>query len=165
MTGTLVGLMMDYKDNKPIINLKIDKNELEHIMSLKDKKLEIKEYKEKRSLNSNSYLWKLVTEIGNVMNLDKEEVYLSMLKKYGQAEVISILSTINIKPYLKYFEEFGESLLNGKLFKHYKVYMGSSEMDSKQMSILLNGVVEEAKEQGIPTLEDLEIKRMCDKWK
>ena len=36
----------------------------------KNKKYEIKEYKEKRSLNSNSYAWKLITELGNVLRID-----------------------------------------------------------------------------------------------
>ena len=48
----------------------------------KDKEYEIKEYKQKRSLNANAYAWKLITEIGNVVRKSKEEVYLQMLKKY-----------------------------------------------------------------------------------
>ena len=57
----------------------------------KDKNFTIKEYKEKRSLDQNSYAWKLITEIGNVLRKSKEEVYLQMLKDYGQSEVVSIL--------------------------------------------------------------------------
>ena len=130
----------------------------------KTKEYEIKEYKEKRSLNSNAYLWTLCNEIADILNTSKEEVYLKMLKRYGKSEVISILADIQIKQYLKYYEEFGETLLNGKLFKHYKVFMGSSEMNTKEMSVLLNGIVSEAKEMGIETLEDKKINSMIERW-
>ena len=130
----------------------------------KEKQYEIKEYKEKRSLNSNNYAWKLITEIANVMRLSKEEVYLEMLKAYGQSEMVSVLAEIDVSKYFKYYSEAGESILNGKKFKHYKVYMGSSEMDTRQMSILIDGIVQEAKQLGIETLTPAEISRLKEEW-
>lgn len=58
----------------------------------KEKLYEIKEYKKKRSLNSNAYLWVLCTEIANIMTLSKEEVYVKMLEDYG----VSILVPLTI---------------------------------------------------------------------
>lgn len=130
----------------------------------KEKQYEIKEYKEKRSLNSNNYAWKLITEIANVMRLSKEEVYLEMLKAYGQSQMVSVLAEIDVSKYFKYYSEAGESILNGKKFKHYKVYMGSSEMDTRQMSILIDGIVQEAKQLGIETLTPAEISRLKEEW-
>ena len=89
----------------------------------KDKRFDIKEHKEKRSLNANNYAWKLITEIANVLRKSKEEVYLEMLKSYGQCEMISIVSSIDVKGYFKYYEEAGRSFLNGKEFTHYKIYI------------------------------------------
>ena len=85
----------------------------------KEKKFEIKEYKKKRSLNANNYFWELTTELANVMRMDKEEMYFKLLQKYGQSEMVSVIADINVKPYLKYYSEAGESILNGKTFKHY----------------------------------------------
>ena len=130
----------------------------------KEKQYEIKEYKEKRSLNSNNYAWKLITEIANVMRLNKEEVYLEMLKAYGQSQMVSVLAEIDVSKYFKYYSEAGESILNGKKFKHYKIFMGSSEMDKKQMSILIDGIVQEAKQLGIETLTPSEISRLKEEW-
>lgn len=130
----------------------------------KTKKYEVKEYKEKRSLNSNNYAWKLITEIANVMRISKEEVYLEMLKAYGQSQMVSVLAEIDVSKYFKYYSEAGESILNGKKFKHYKVYMGSSEMDTRQMSILIDGIVQEAKQLGIETLTPAEISRLKEEW-
>ena len=126
--------------------------------------VKIDKHREKRSLNANAYLWKLVTEIGNVLNKSKEEVYLQMLIDYGQSEMVSILSEIDVKGYFKYYKLAETSLLNGKEFNHYKIYKGSSEYDTKEMSILLNGVVQEAKNLGIKTKDDIELERLVEEW-
>lgn len=126
--------------------------------------VKINKHREKRSLNANAYLWKLVTEIGNILNKSKEEVYLQMLIDYGQSEMVSILSEIDVKGYFKYYKLAGTSILNGKEFNHYKIYKGSSEYDTKEMSILLNGVVQEAKNLGIKTKDDIELERLLEEW-
>ena len=54
--------------------------------------------------------------------------------------------------------------LNGKTFKHYKVYMGSSEMDTKQMSILIDGIVQEAKQLDIETMKPAELSKLKEEW-
>ena len=127
--------------------------------------VKIDKHREKRSLNANAYLWKLVTEIGNILNKSKEEVYLQMLIDYGQSEMVSILSEIDVKGYFKYYKLAGTSILNGKEFNHYKIYKGSSEYNTKEMSILLNGVVQEAKNLGIKTKDDIELERLVEEWK
>lgn len=126
--------------------------------------VKITKHREKRSLNANSYLWKLVTEIGNALSKSKEKVYLQMLIDYGQSEMVSILSEIDVKGYFKYYKLAGTSILNGKEFNHYKIYKGSSEYDTKEMSILLNGVVQEAKNLGIKTKDDIELERLIKEW-
>lgn len=126
--------------------------------------VKIDKHREKRSLNANAYLWKLVIEIGNVLNKSKEEVYLQMLIDYGQSEMVSILSEIDVKGYFKYYKLAGTSILNDKEFNHYKIYKGSSEYDTKEMSILLNGVVQEAKNLGIKTKDDIELERLVEEW-
>jgi hypothetical protein len=130
----------------------------------KDKKFTIKEYKEKRSLDQNAYAWKLITEIGNVLRKSKEEVYLQMLKDYGQSEIVSILSSINPKGYFKYYEEVGKGTVNNKEFTHYKIFKGSSEFDSKEASIFIDGIVQEAKQLGIETLTPDKIAELKSLW-
>ena len=126
--------------------------------------VKIDKHREKRSLNANAYLWKLVTEIGDILNKSKEEVYLQMLIDYGQSEMVSILSEIDVKGYFKYYKLAGTSILNGKEFNHYKIYKGSSEYDTKEMSILLNGVVQETKNLGVKTKDDIELERLVEEW-
>lgn len=126
----------------------------------REKVFEVREYKQKRSLTQNAYFWVLVNEIANVTRQSKDEIHLQMLKEYGQNEVFSIRSDIDVSRYLKYYEEIGKGKVNGKEFTHYRVFKGSSEMDSREMAILLDGVVQEAEQLGIPTLTPAEIARL-----
>ncbi len=139
-------------------------NELLNNEKLKVAKIDNK--KKKRSLNANSYAWLIITEIANKLRISKEEVYLQMLKRYGQSSVISIVSEavpVFMKS-VKYAEEFGKGTINGKEFTHIKVYMGSSEMDTKEMAILIDGIVSEATELKIPTMTPTEIERIKEQW-
>lgn len=169
LSGTIKDLSLDFLTGKPVLQLLV--NERQPAMACFDElhgceKLSIKidRYREKRSLNANNYCWKLLTEIGNVTRQSKDDVYFLMLKRYGQSEMISVLAHIPIREYVKYCEEAGESSLNGKLFKHYRVYKGSSEFDTKEMSIFIDGVVSEAKELGVQTETPEQIAKLKSLW-
>lgn len=126
--------------------------------------VKVDKYREKRSLNANAYAWLLIGKIGDATRLSKEEVYFQMLKDYGQSDLVSVLAHIPVEHYFKYYQEAGESVLNGKLFKHYRVYKGSSEFDSREMSIFLDGIIYEAKLLDIPTETPDKIAKMKDLW-
>lgn len=126
--------------------------------------VKIVKHREKRSNNANSYLWELCTQIGNIMNLSKSEVYLQMLKDYGQSMLIPVKKGNKPNGFIKYYEFECSSQLNGKEADWYKIYKGSSEYDTYEMNILLNGVVQEAKNLGIKIKEDLEIERLIEEW-
>ncbi len=126
----------------------------------KEKIFEIKEKKKKRSLTANSYYWSLLNQLASVMRMDNQECHFLMLKRYGQYEVVSIRSDVSLHGYFKYYEEIGKGTVNGKEFIHYKIYKGSSKMDSKEFAILLDGVRSECEEVGIPVLTPSEIAQL-----
>jgi hypothetical protein len=123
------------------------------LISLKTSKIyEIKERREKRSLSQNAYAWKLITEIGNAIRKSKEEVYLQMLEDYGQSEIVSIVSSVSPVGFFKYYKEMGTGTINNKEFTHYKIFKGSSEFDTKEMTIFIDGIIQECKQLGIETM-------------
>lgn len=130
----------------------------------REKLFEIKEHKEKRSLNANAYAWALMGKIADELKTSKDEVYLEMLKRYGQSDIVSVLSEINVTRYFKYFEEIGRATLQGKEFTHYRIYQGSSEYDTKEMAILIDGIISEAQELNIDVLPADEIERLKERW-
>lgn len=139
-------------------------NELLNDEKLKICKIDHK--KKKRSLDANAYAWKLITEIANVLRVSKDEIYIKMLKRYGQSSVVSVIDEavpVFMKS-VKYAEEFGHGIVNGKNFTHIKVFMGSSEYDTREMAILIDGIVSECKELNINTMAPNEIERLKEQW-
>ena len=130
----------------------------------KNKKFEVKEYHKKRSLNANAYAWALIGKIADVLRSSKDEIYLEMLKKYGQSEIVSVLSDINVTGYFKCFEEIATVKLQGKNFTHYKVFKGTSEYNTAEMAVFIDGVISEADELGIDTLPPDEVEKIKSLW-
>ena len=168
LTGKLCYSLSFTAKGKPIVTLEMNEYDqaIRMVDELHDAPLIIKIDKQskKRSLNANNYAWKLITEIGNATRQSKEDVYFLMLKRYGQSDMVSVVADVPVQYYFKHYEEAGETTLNGKLFKHYRVYKGSSEFDTKEMSIFIDGIVSEAKELGIETMTPNEIARLKGLW-
>lgn len=169
LLGSIKDLSLDFQTNTANLTLSITNKAaaMQAYDDLKDVEkldIEIKKYREKRSVNANSLLWKLCNEIANVLRTDKDSVYLEMLKRYGQSSVVSVLSTVDISGYFKYYDVFGTGYVKGKEFTHYKIYKGSSEYDSREMSILLDGVIDEAKGMGIEVLSEQELSLIKSEW-
>lgn len=144
-------------NKKEIINFLLDKSE--------DKKYEIKEHRNKRSLNANSYLWELCTKIAEVLNTTKDEIYLKELKRYGQVLLVPVAKDKKPDGYFKYYDFEGRRKLNGVIVDFYKVYKGSSDYDTKEMSILIDGIVNDCKELNIATLDDIRINQLKINWR
>lgn len=151
-------------------NIRQEVEELKHVITNgKELIAEIKQYRKKRSLDANSYCWVIISKIADILKTSKEQVYIEMLKRYGQSEkqLISVLSEaveIIYRATNNHCVEVGESELNGKTFKHLSILIGSSQYDSKAMSVLVDGIVQEAQEMGIETATPDQIAEMKSKW-
>jgi hypothetical protein len=129
-----------------------------------DLKMTLTRWREKRSLNANRYAWALINEIANVNRASKDEVYVEMLKHYGQSQMVSVLKSVDVSRYFKYYEPVATVTLQGKEFTHYRVYIGSSEYDTREMAVFIDGIVSEAKELGIDTMTPSEINELKERW-
>lgn len=136
---------------------------------LKDADLEVafEKWSDDRSLKSNAYLWALIGKIANALRESKEVIYLDMLKSYGQGGAVSVEEKFaaDFERTYKYHEFLGSSMLNGKLFNHYRFWVGSSEYNRSEFAILLDGVVNEAKNLGIEVKSPEEIESIMKEWK
>ena len=132
-----------------------------------DRTYECKEKKKKRSLNQNDLYWALVTEIANVMRISKSEVHNVMLRRYGQPEriegrlvAVTIPDTEKAWKQALLAEEYhvrptSQVKLGTKnqMFRTYILLRGSRTYDSREMTILIDGTIDEAKQLGINTEE------------
>ena len=135
----------------------------------KDKKYEIKEHKEKRSLNANAYCWVLMGEIADVIGRTKEDVYRDYIKNKGIYRIITMNSK-SVPTFMKVWQERGlgwvcdtsETNIEGLI--DVIAYYGTSSYNTKQMANFIDYVVQEARTLGIKTKEDLEIERLIEEW-
>lgn len=168
LTGNITGMSIDYKSGKPRLELEV--NESGSAMSMYDDlhtlpklSIEIKQYREKRSLDANAYAWELITQIANVLRVSKDEIYLTMLKKYGQGGMVKLRkkdlpNLLRITPYVEKHETFGEI---GDA-SYYRFWVGSSKYDTEEMSVLIDGIISDAKELGIQTETPEELSRYME---
>ena len=168
--------MIEFRaENKPKIAVLIDgkveitfitsKSVLRAFDSLQDKPLTvtIKEFRQKRSLSQNSYLWVLLDKLAEKVNRSKEDIYRIFVKDYGVFEILPIrndaverFKTNWSKNGLGWFtEDLGESKLNG--YTKLIAYYGSSTYNSKEMARLIDAVIQDCEEQGIQTMPLSEI--------
>jgi hypothetical protein len=133
--------------------------------------VEIHQQKKKRSLDANSYFWQLLTQIADVLRTSKEELYIEMLKRYGQREkqLISIIDNEEAIAMIyratnNHCTVVGEGTVNGKQFKHLAILIGSSRYDSRQMAILIDGIISEAKELDIEVMTPNQLAELKSSW-
>ena len=116
--------------------------------------VEIKEPKSKRSLEQNKMLWQLIHAIAKETHQDDMEVYCACLER---ADALSdyIITAYDMEDELrKCFRGvrfIRKQEVNGKECNIYKVYIGSSKMNTKEMTELLDIALQLCGELGIPT--------------
>ena len=126
----------------------------------------IEAHREKRSLNSNDYSWVLQNQIAKVLNRKVDDIHNEMVLQYGVMHFYSIAKEA-VESALRmfdYYEIKGESQVNNKTFVHVKAGIGTHLYDTKEMAKFLDGVVQEAKDLGIETLDKRGLDQLTKKW-
>ena len=131
--------------------------------------VEIKQHHNRRSLDANSYAWVIISKIADVLHTSKDEVYTEMLVRYGQREQQLVSVVEEGVPAIRratnnHCTIVGESELNGKEFVHLAILRGSSTYSTKEMSILIDGIVSDAKDLDIETMSEEELKSLKESW-
>ena len=118
---------------------------------------DIKEPKSKRSLEQNKLLWSLIHRIAKETYQDDMDVYCAVLER---ADALSdyVITAGDIETTLRKsfrgvkFIRMQE--VNGKDCYVYKVYLGSSKMNTSEMTELIEITMQVANELGIDTREE-----------
>ena len=90
-TGVMSDIGIDYKTRKAKISLVLDTKEIDVIEQLKNENklnIELKKYRQKRSLDANAYCWVLCDRIAKELSKDgtiitKEQVYQDAILQIG----------------------------------------------------------------------------------
>ena len=169
-TGRIKDISLDWKTNQINLALSInEKNVISEIEKLKDdEKLSIKivKYRKKRSLDANGLLWYCLGQIAASLQADKWDIYLQMLKRYGKYTYICVKPNVveSVKAQWRECEVVGEIDINGTKAVQMLCYFGSSTYNTKEFSVLLEGVISEMKEMGIEAPTSSEMRRAMEEW-
>lgn len=142
-------------------------------MQNKKYEIEIKEFREKRSLDANAYFHKLVNDIAEKIGLGMDEVKMELVKEYGTVDRdddgkmigFKLPASVDVRRIYKYTKCFDTREENGVEFNCYIVYKRTRDLDSKEMARLIEGTVREAKDYGIETLTPAELARISMNWR
>lgn len=138
----------------------------------KGKRYEVKEVKKKRSTNANNYFWKLLQELCEVQNLDTIQEYKKRVKELGIFRRFRI-EPKDVKTFeimwqdkgIAWFCEIADTEYLGSVeFKIINAYYGSSSFNSKQMSRLIDNLVQDCQAVGIETKSKAEIDSLLRSW-
>ncbi len=169
-TGKMVGMTMDILSGKLNVTFQIDTKPLDDLYSLyKMDSLDItaKKHRRKRSLDANAYAWVLMQKIAEKTHTDKWSVYLECLKSYSRAFTHIIVkpeAVDKVKEMYRECVDLGEISVNGMSGHQLQVYFGSSTFDSEEMSVFIEGIVQECSDLKIDTIPPAELERMVSMW-
>lgn len=172
-TGKVTAVTKDIITGKLNVTFQIDTEPVDELNSLAQvESLDIKavKHRKKRSLDANAYFHVLVGKLADKQTISKAKCKNLLITRYGQVELLPDGSPLIYKTNapVEYMMEL-ESVHSIPVkytddATFYKIYRGSHTYDSKEMSILIEGTVADAKEQGIDTMTPNEIQRMVEAW-
>ena len=176
VTGRIVGANINFMTNKPRLTLEV--NELNDFKQLVDDmngceklSIEIKPYRARRSLDANAYAWVLMDKLASKMTMAKKDIYRDYIKHIGgNSETVCVKNSAVerlcdgwAKNGIGWQTDTFPSKLEG--CTNVILYYGSSTYDTAQMSRLLDLIVQDCKQLGIPTETPDEIARLKSLWK
>lgn len=119
-------------------------------------KIDITEYRSKRSLEQNSYMWVLLCDIDKKINGGKPNdpnlIYIDCLKKSHVKSNFYLCVEDGLdmlKSQFRATQLIGKEVINGIEYLNVECFWGSSHMNTKEMSDLIDIVLDYASEVGI----------------
>ena len=150
-------------------------NELTNIDVDKEYTIEVKKKSKSRSLNSNSYAWVLCQRIANELSktgyTSKEDVYRKAIKDCGHFTYIPVRADA-VDRYIQIWQGHGLGWLTEDIgecktldgYHNIICYHGSSVYDTKEMTRLIDCLVDECNQLNIRIEDSDYIKSLINDW-
>lgn len=121
--------------------------------------LEVKEHRQKRSLDANAYCWVLINKIADAIRITPKEIYRQAIQNIGGNYEIIPIKEEAAERFRQIWEnqglgwpcvDIGKSKIPG--YRNLRAYYGSSTYDTRQMAQLIDNLVQDCKALDIETL-------------
>lgn len=137
-------------------------------------RLEVKEHREKRSLDANAYAWKLIGRIAEDQGVDPNDVYRSCIRKSGGTYKIMPIKPGAIEEWERIWNENGRRVgwfvddlgecANIPGYHNVRSWYGSSVFTTKEMYNLIQNLRQDCELLGLPYLTPEEEARLMEEW-
>lgn len=179
-TGRIANIAISYGTGKPVVSFEADGDthsllrEIEELKAAERLTIKVGKFRKKRSLDANSYYWLLLGKLSKALKISLPYCHNLMLRRYGTLEdfdgqaVYWVIpdtdeaskkadeaETYHIKPTAQVRE--GK---DGVMYRTYILLKGSHDYTTAEFSDLIEGLVDECKQVGIPTATPDEIANM-----
>ena len=131
---------------------------------------ELKASRKKRSLDANALAWALIHEIAGVVRMEPEEIYREAIRNIGGVSEVVCVKAEAAEKFKKLFiaGHIGRQVTEQPSKLQGCVTLictyGSSDYDTKQMSTLIDNLIQDARAVGIKTPEDERIEQLIEEW-
>lgn len=131
--------------------------------------VEIKEFRNKRSLRANAYAWELIDKLAEKLKTEPTDIYRRLIRSIGGVSTVVSAYDIASDRLMRNWTEKGlgwqaETLGTHDGMRDIVLYYGSSTYDTAQMSRLIDLLVQECEQQDIETLTPAELELMKGAW-
>jgi len=177
-TGRVKDVNRDWKSGNVVLVLEIDScgsEELQKICEQPKLSVKLARWTERRSLNANAYFHVLVNRIATILQVTLTEVKNQLIREYGAFQYIDgQIPTFLLKAQYEqeilnredmHVKPISREIKDGEEYVRFAFMRGSHTYDTAEMSRLIDGTVQEARQMGIETLPPQEIERMKASWK
>lgn len=157
------------------LNILLDKRHVpaarQFVLQKKDKPYtaELKEFCEKRSLDTNAYYWKLCGDLARAVGERPEDIYLRHIRDIGNYSTLCVQE--------KALDDFKRKWTSGHLGRFIETrkskipgcvtvlaYYGSSDFDRAQMSRLIDNLIQDCEAVGVETLPPDKVSLLKEDW-
>lgn len=181
LSGKIKDCTLDFRNGNAILTLSI--NEKSHTLAMCDElrgceklSIEIDKYRDKRSNDANRYFWHLCGKLAEKLSEEKvkytkDDIYRKIIKESGiyyddevdpdkvkwRRTAWELIGTGWLTERVDFSQDGNKEII--------RFYYGSSRYNTKQMSRLIDNVVQDCQAQGIETKTPSEIANMLSLWK
>lgn len=134
--------------------------------------IEAAKVKKTRSLSANAIYWLYAGRLAAYLRISTNRMHNLLLRRYGAYETVDGEEMICFIPDTEQAEEMAlesetyhikptsatKVFRDGSTRRLYKLLKGSHEYDTKEMSTLINGLMDECNQAGIPTASPEDVK-------
>lgn len=177
MIGKLKDIVFG-RDGEQIVSFTVRADYREEFDALKDfdVDIEIKKHRKKRSMDANAYAWVLCGKIANKLadedvKQTKDTVYREAIRQVGIYRDFENISPADANTLRTAWGMLGTGWITEQVDYSQdgervtvRCYYGSSQYNTKQMSRLIDSLVQDAKALGIPTETPEQIEQMKSLW-